>query len=478
MLNLRSVRLVILTIVMVSLRSAAVAQQQLSSDGTVIAYISPSRDNQQIRLINPDGSNARTIWNVPPDTPRENGIGSLSWRPDATEVTFDSSHNALRSMHIRDLYAVTPDGTRLRRVTNSPDPSALTALPTGSVAVQVRNNSDAAELEVYVEGATESVRFLAETRSAYEVTFDAVADLGPDIRQYVRVLSLTPNTSGRLCHYAVDGFADVVPGQLVTAGGIATVNDYHCPTTFSPSWQADGTGVTFLSREASESVDPPNNIWQVEANPPTADIGERVLDMGQFGTTDTLYLVAMASSSALADEMLMVQNGALNTPIFRANIRDAANATRVDVGRCPRTACVVLGVTWLPNGTGFLFSRYEQGASLDPAPPEGGALYAYNFASGETTGILRLPDEVIGRITLSPDGQTIAFERGTRLEETVDRVSTGPRLLCPCDLWLVERDGANARLLVNDGRAPSWSPGSPQAAPSLVPRAWLPLLQR
>lgn len=478
MLKPRCLRFIVLTILLIGLGSITTAQQPQSSNTTAIAYISPSRENQQIHLINPDGSNIRTIWNTPPDTPRENGIGTLSWRPNAAEITFDSSHDNLRSMHIRDIYAVTPDGNRLRRVTNSPNPDSVTGLPTGSVTLQVANNRDAAELEVYVEGATEPVRFLAATRTAYNVTFEAVADLGPDIRQYVRVRQLTPNSSGRLCHYALDSFADVERGQIITAGAIATVNDYHCPTAFSTSWQANGANITFLSREASESIDPPNNVWQIEASPPLTEIGERVLDMGEFSTTDVLYLVAMSPSLDTVNEMLMVSSDGLNTPIFRADIRDPEQATLVEVENCPRTACAVLGVAWLPDGRGFFFSRHEQGLSADPAPPEGGALYRYDFASGETTEILRLPDEVIGRITLSPDGQTMAFERGTRLEETVERVSTGPRLLCPCELWLVENDGTNTRLLVNDGRAPSWSPGPPQTTLPLTPRTWLPLIQR
>jgi Tol biopolymer transport system component len=458
---------------------AANADETAASDGSMIAFISPSRDNQQVQLISPAGGEARTIWRVPADTPRQYGIGSLSWRPDGSEVAFDSGHERFRSMHARDLYAVTPDGSRFRRITNSPDPTSLAALPVGTVQVRVANPSlTGAELEVYVEGGSRSFRFLAQPRTEYDVTLNNVADLGPNVRQFVRVLSITPNTSGRLCHYEVTAFADVVANQTVTAGRVSATEDFHCPTTFSPSWRSDGTRLIFLSREASRNIDPPNNIWQIEASPPPTALGERILDMGQFGTTDKLYMVAMASSPALADEMLFVRNGALNTPVFRANARDAAAATLVDLGRCPRNACAVLGLAWLPDGSGFLFSRQEDGAALGAAPPAGGALYRYDFERRQATQLLRLPDEGIGRIALSPDGRSVVFERGPGLEETVERVATGPRLRCPCDLWLVERDGSNARLLVRDARAPAWSARAPQAAPPLTPRVWLPLISR
>ena len=107
--------------------------------GAVIAYVSPSRDNQQIHLIDVLGANDRVLWRVPPETHREDGIGTLSWRPDGTELTFDSSHDALRSMAVRDLYSITTDGGTIRRLTNGPDTGALSAYPQGKVTVQVYN---------------------------------------------------------------------------------------------------------------------------------------------------------------------------------------------------------------------------------------------------------------------------------------------------------------------------------------------------
>jgi len=170
------------------------------------------------------------------------------------------------------------------------------------------------------------------------------------------------------------------------------------------------------------------------------------------------YLVTMAPSLALPDTMLIAQDGAIDTPIYRASITHARALQRIDLGPCPLTICAILGIAWLPDGSGFLLSRQETGFSFGSAPPEGGVIYGYDFVSGQLTEYLRLPGEAIGRIALSPNGQTVVFERSHTLDETVKRVETGPRLLCPCELWLVERDGSNTRLLVSDGRAPVWSP--------------------
>jgi Tol biopolymer transport system component len=142
-------------------------------------------------------------------------------------------------------------------------------------------------------------------------------------------------------------------------------------------------------------------------------------------------------------------------------------------------------VAWLPDGSGFVFSRVEAGSSLGNPPPAGGAIYEYTFAGGRLRELLRLPGEAIGRLTVSPDGQTLAFERAARLDDSVARVTRGPRLLCPCDLYLAGRNGSNLRLLVRDARAPAWSlvapsvvPGPPQPAPdpALVPRFFVPLV--
>jgi Tol biopolymer transport system component len=52
----------------------------------------------------------------------------------------------------------------------------------------------------------------------------------------------------------------------------------------------------------------------------------------------------------------------------------------------------------------------------------------------------------------SPDGQTIAFSRQANEQQLVP------------DLWVVQPEGGDARLLVEDGLAPSWSPDGSRIA--------------
>jgi len=45
----------------------------------------------EIRLVEPDGTNDRSLWTVPrPDLPYT--VTSLAWKPDATELAFSSDH--------------------------------------------------------------------------------------------------------------------------------------------------------------------------------------------------------------------------------------------------------------------------------------------------------------------------------------------------------------------------------------------------
>jgi hypothetical protein len=463
-----------------------------ANSNTVIAYVAPSRENQSIRLINPDGTAARTIWQAPQGLDRELGPGDLSWRPDTSEIAFDSAHDTLRSMLIRDIHAIAPDGSYVRRLTRAPDPSAYALYPLGVVTFTITNSGVSREVDVFIEGSRDSVRILMPPDTSWVFTFDRVADFGPGERQYIRVLDVNagPSALNRLCFYDIAWFADVIPNQTVAAGNFRLLlNDFNCPMAMSPTWRADGAKAAFLMREANQLLSPPNNIWQADAAPAPAIYGERLLDYGQFVTVDRLYLVAYGRGPRQSD-LIFVENGATVTPIYLAPAGDAANRTLLNLGLCPRVTCWVTGLSWLPDGSGFVFSRIESGPSIGTPPPEGGAIYRYDLAARTFSQVFRAAGEALGRLSVSPDGQMIAFERAPRVEDTTARVIVGPKLLCPCSIWTVGMDGQGARQLVADGRAPAWSPAEPKVSPpgsppglpgpppGTRPAAWLPLVRR
>jgi Tol biopolymer transport system component len=99
---------------------------------------------------------------------------------------------------------------------------------------------------------------------------------------------------------------------------------------------------------------------------------------------------------------------------------------------------LLFDLQWLPDGSGFVFSN--QTLMRDSAN-----LFRYDFATRKTTQITRLQNEFTGNFSISPNGQSIVFERSKSLDE--DR---------NIDLWIVPLTGGSPKLLVSNGFSPSW----------------------
>jgi hypothetical protein len=425
-----------------------------------IAYVTPSRDNTEIHVIAPDGSQDERLWRVPVSVVREDGIGALSWSPDGTTIAFDSAHDWRRSLALRDIYTFRPSDGRLTRPMNAPHPAAYAGLPKGAVTVDIRNGPIGRKLDVYVAGAPEPKTVTMQSGSRLRLTFENVADFGPNIPQYVRVFDYRVGSQmGEPCWFDVGGAADVEPGKTVHAGEMNDRFDANCPMLSSPAWRADGARLFFLFREVRHSKSLfTANIWQVEADPPPGEAGKRLLEETAW-TLDPPSIAAIAASPKreTADHVLMLLAN-LADRVLTGDMRDPAALKPLGLDVCFR--CHILGAAPLPDGSGFLVSRFEEAQPLSRRTAAG-VLYAVDTASGKKTELLRLPGEAIGRLAISPDGGQIVFERAPRLDTTNPRFYAplfGPRLLCPCALWIMGRDGSAPKLLVQDGRAPAWRP--------------------
>src|ERR1043166_3036878 len=114
-----------------------IRSQSVTNSSGAIAYV---RANAEIRIVNPDGSNDHRIWSLPrPDLAATMGINGVAWRPDGKEIAFSSAHEAVQSLYLSDLYAIKPDGSGFRRITNPPDPGDYARAQKGSVSVTVQN---------------------------------------------------------------------------------------------------------------------------------------------------------------------------------------------------------------------------------------------------------------------------------------------------------------------------------------------------
>lgn len=439
-----------------------------------IAYVGPSRDNQQIRLIAPDGSNDRLLWQTPPNTPRQDGIGELSWRSDASEVSFDSAHDWQRSMNVRDIYSVAADGTRLRRLTRPPAASDAQAYPTGSVTFWLDSYAQG-DVQLYIEGAGVPISFVARLGYSYQIT-QTLADLGEGVRQYIRLYD-PDSRSTQWCNYNEVAWVDVVPGQTTDAGRIRFwgADDYTCPQTIRPAWLYDSNELLYLYAEASStSFQEENNLWQISSEAAPTTVGTRLLNYSQYLLEGRLFLARPGRSAGTAGQLLAgVRQPAGASSVFRAPIADAGQREFFDLGGCS-LSCEVTGLAWLPDGSGFVFSRYESRIT-DNGIETASVLYRYTFADHEIATLFDLPNRAIGRLDLSPDGSQIVFEVSDHLDETTANYWLEPLLLCPCQVWIVNSDGTNPHLLVSDGRAPVWSPvplpriEPPTVTPTLTP---------
>src|SRR5689334_16526054 len=122
---LKPVTLVLAVIIYVTAGFVAHAQKNAAPRAGTIAYV---RGSTEVRLINADGTNDRRLW-THPDAKKELGIYGVAWRPDGKELVISSGHAAAYSLYHSDLYAIRPDGTGFRKVTNSPDRAEFERYP-------------------------------------------------------------------------------------------------------------------------------------------------------------------------------------------------------------------------------------------------------------------------------------------------------------------------------------------------------------
>lgn len=422
-----------------SLYSLAFAVTQ--SDKGVIAYVSSSVENQEIRLINPDSTQDRVLWSIPWAIHASSRIGTLSWHPDGTELAFDSGHNWQRSMYIRDLFALSPNGTGLRRLTSPPGIEGSSNNPTGTVKFWVRD-SEQGDVQIYIEGASEPTEYFAKLSKDYQIT-QTVTDWGDGVRQYIRLWDQGQPLEGD-CHFSEEGWVDIIPGQEVDLDNVPFAYGSKCTRLHSPSWSQDGNSILYQSY-------PNNHIVKTNSHALPGAWLSTVLKTNSIINSKKYYRAVYAPTAARKNEVLLLFHDQIYDFIFHMNTEDGVSPNRINLGLCPEITCSILDIAWLPDGSGFMFSQREAVIS-----GYNSVLYRYTFSDNTLTAIIRLPGENIGRLAISPDGTSIVFERIQSQKYSIDLNGTGPGIECPCALWIANIDGSGMRQLVADGRAPAW----------------------
>jgi TolB protein len=382
-----------------------------------IAYV---RGRSEIRLVNADGSNDRRVWALPDASQAPTlGITGLAWRPDGGEIAFTSGHEATTSLYEFDVWAVTPDGSKLRKLTNPPAHADLAQYGQGTVTVTVqRSASDvtgpaaSGTYIVYVVGAREPQSLVLAPGGSKTLTFTNVADLGgvaqPVIAMYADWRWLSVGADVRA--------GATVPAASLTISGVDVANF----GASAPGWRSDGSQIGYILGDCA-------GLWKVTANS-APNIGG--LRLGADDNLDTCSW-DWGPTSATASQIL--HGSAFDDPtIYRMTESGSRSPLLTRSG-------MIVDVRWLPDGSGMLFVETDEFYASSN-------VFRHDFASGTTTQLTQLENEVVRGIAVSPDGRSVVLERAHSL---FDRNERG-------DLWVMSVDGSGLRLLVSDGQTPSW----------------------
>jgi hypothetical protein len=417
----------VLIFTLIGISTPQIALSYADDANEVIAYVRADTGDE-IRLIDPGGENDRLLWTLGQEDPdNDYQVWDLAWKPDGAELAFNSDHENYCSILHSDLYAVGADGSGYRRITQGPACAALANYPKGTVQVPVTNiSTESVSSFLYFQGAPVAQPINLPPGGNTVVTFTDVADFGEDWLQY------TMEIIGNERSVHVGSAVDVKAGETVTAIGIS-VPGFVVPgwEVRSPSWRNDGNMLAFatsfndLMRIAPHphplslgdplvplDGDRPSIILRAKWGP-TTERSNQILYSGWDFEGDGIYLITEGSNQA---GELLVSSGSFET---------------------------VEGLAWLPDGSGFVFSllEYEDFYLL------GSNIFLYTFTSGQSNRIIDLEGDFAGDLSVSPDGSWIVFEKASS-EAGLEEGDT--------DLWIVNIDGSELRLLVENAGSPAW----------------------
>ena len=395
------------------------SSQRGDATGT-IAYV---RDDVEIRAISADGTGDRRLW-THKDLHEGLGLYELAWRPDGKELAFSSSHEAVASFYVADIYTIRPDGTGLRKLTNAPDITEFSRYPKGTVTVTVRNDQRAditsGSFIVYVAGADEPQQVTIPAGTAKTLVFKSVADFGshpqPVVAMFGKYRWFTPGTDVQA------GRNVTSPTFTITGGGIDMFG------AFRPVWRSDGSKISYRSGLCVVS--------KVPVNPTPGEYSFDPLFGGKnpMGTCTWDW----GPTPTTANQVIYSENGSGGSSIYRMTESGTHPGTKL-TGFSDIDYQLLYDLRWLPDASGFLYSTVT--LMRDSAN-----IFRYDLASKKVIQVTDLKDEFARTFSISPDGRSVVFERCKAADDDKG-----------CDLWITDSNGGGIRLLVRNGLHPAWA---------------------
>jgi hypothetical protein len=426
---------VILSLGVAQLHSQSVSAQAATGTitGTIAYVVSNDTTGDQIWLIEPDGSHKREIYSIGvPDPDQVHMIAGLVWRPDAGELAFTSDHEDDCSWYNYDVYAILPDGSGYRRVTNGPACAGLAGYPQGSVTL---NTSSVYGYQVYLQGAP-GLKYA----SGSTLTFDHVADFGNTLQPIAIVNGLDRWMGGAV---------NVQAGQIVNGGAAAYTTGTDQLGAFNPVWRRDGSRVGYAFGCAE--------LRGVADHAPAGDYGQPLFDATGVNTC----VMDWGRTAGTANNILYFNNVGDPTAPYPAGIYQTTENGGVGTRVVEmQYLSMVFRIQYLPDASGFIFTFVDSSISSN--------VYRYDFQSDTVTQLTDFSYKYARDFSISPDGQYIVFERAD------DGLLCN--FGCASDLWMMGTDGSNPQLLVAGGAHPTWSQGAIQMP--TTHKLFLPLVKK
>ncbi len=397
--------------------------------GTIAYVVSNDTTGDQIWLIEPDGSNKREIYSIgAPDPYGVHMISGMAWRPDSAELIFTSDHEDDCSWYNYDVYAILPDGSGYRRVTNGPACAALASYPQGSVTL---NTSSVYGYQVYLQGAPE-----IKWASGSTLTFDHVADFGNTL-QPIAIVDGRDRWMG--------GAVNVQSGQNIDGEADTYSSDTDQLGAYSPVWRRDSSRVGYAFGCAE--------LRGVADHAPAGDYGQPLFD----ATGVNACVMDWGPTAQTADNILYFNNvGDTTAGIYRTKENGGAGTQVVAM---PELS-MVFRIQYLPDASGFIYTFVDSSISSN--------VYRYDFQSDTITQLTDFSHYYARDFSISPDGQHIVFERA---QDELLAAFGGA-----ADLWIMGIDGSNPQPFVAGGAHPTWSRGAIQMPTTY--KVFLPLAKK
>ena len=387
-----------------------------------IAYI---KDEKEIRVMKSDGSGDHLLW-THPDAQPHSGIEDLAWNPDGTELVFSSGHASVTSLFHSDLYAIKPDSTGFRKLTNPPDKNLYSKYPKGNVTVTVRNNSysfqtsnaTAGVFFVYVAGAAEPQPVTVPPGTSKAITFKSVADFGKTAQAIVAIYG----------NYRwFEAGADVQAGKTVKAPDLNISGDgIEYFGAFRPVWRSDGSEICYRTGVCT--------VERIPVDPPQGEFFYKPMFSGKapFGPCSFDW----GPTAALADQIIYTENSS-ESAIYQ--ITEGGTHPGIKLTNYSTIQYQILhDLHWLPDGSGLLYSTSD-------LMRQSSNIFRYDFKTGSTTQVTKLENEFAKKFDISPDGIRVVYERAKEHDDNA-----------PSDLWMQTMNGSESKMLVMNARSPSW----------------------